>query len=428
MHKAISGLTLLLAFTGVLAARDVTFHRDVLPLLRKNCQSCHRPGEAGPMAFLTYNQTRPYAKAIKQAVVGRKMPPWFADPSHGDFSNDRRLKQTEIDTIVKWVDGGAKEGDSKTALAPVKWTNGWNIGTPDLVLEMPTEYAVPASGTIDYTHFVLPTNFKEDRWIVAAEVRPGARTVVHHAVAFVRGPKSKWLREAKVGEPYALAKRWSLGTTPYEEVIDTYVPGAIPHKLQPGQAKFIPAGSDIVLQMHYTSNGTAAIDRSRIGLIFATEPPKERLFSMAVTNLGFRLPPGDPNYLATGKFTYQHDVKLIALSPHMHLRGKSMEYRAVLPDGTVRTLLNVPKYDFAWQLFYYLASPIELPRGTRIEVTAGYDNSANNPRNPDPTKEVRWGDQSWEEMLVAFVDVAIPADLDIMTLYRPARPAAGAED
>ena len=362
--------------------------------------------------------------AIKQAVVARKMPPWFADPAHGEFSNDRRLSQADIDTLVKWADGGAKEGNPKDAPAAVKWTTGWNIGTPDLVLEMPSDYAVPASGTVEYTHFVIPTNFKEDRWIVAAEVRPGARSVVHHAVAFVRGPQSKWLREAKVGEPFTAPKRWTLGTTPFEEIVDTYVPGAIPHKLLPGQAKLIPAGSDIVLQMHYTTNGKPATDHSRVGLIFAKEPPRERLFSMAVTNVGIRIPAGEPNYLATGKFTYQHDAKIVALSPHMHLRGTSMEYRAVLPDGTVKTLLNVPKYDFAWQLFYYLATPFDLPKGTRIEVTAGYDNSPNNPRNPDPSKEVRWGVQSWEEMLVAFVDLAIPADLDIMTLYRPAKPAA----
>lgn len=414
---------------GLALARpaDVTFNRDVLPILQKRCQGCHRPGEAAPMSFLTYKDARPWAKAMREAVTTRKMPPWFANPQHGKFANDRSLSQVEIDALAAWADGGAKEGNQKHAPKKIEWVEGWQIGQPDQAFEMPADFSVPASGTIEYQHFIIPTGFTEDRWISAIEARPGNRALLHHAVVFVRPPQSKWIREAKPGVAFVPNRDWRVGVSLYDEVLDTYVPGAIPHKLPPGQAKMIPAGSDLVFQLHYTANGKPGTDRSRIGVIFAKEPPKERVYTVNISNSRFVIPPGVPAHPVEGRMLLREDARLVGLSPHMHLRGRSMMFTAVYPTGEKQTLLDVPKYDFNWQLYYYLAEQMPLPKGTRIEVFATYDNSPNNPRNPDATAEVRWGDQSWQEMMVGFMDVAINAKVDPMDLFRPRPASSGAE-
>ncbi len=413
----------LIALLATAKVPDVTFNKDVLPILQKNCQICHRPGEAGPMSFLSYKESRPWAKAIRDAVASKKMPPWYADPAHGKFANDRRLDAKAIETLTQWANTGAKEGNAKDAPKPMEFAQGWTIGKPDLIFEMPQEFEIPASGTLEYQHFVLPTNFKEDTWITAVEVRPSNRAVTHHGVAFVRPPGSKWLKDAVPGVAYVPKGSWQGNLTQMEEIFETYVPGAVPHHLAPGQAKLIPAGSDIILQMHYTANGTATKDRSRIGLVLAKTPPNERVYSMNITSSRFAIPPGADAHPVDAKFTFQQDVKLLALSPHMHLRGKSMQYTAVYPTGESQILLNVPNYDFSWQLFYYMDQPITLPKGTRIDIHATFDNSPNNKNNPDPTKEVRWGDQSWQEMMVGFVDVVIPANMNQIEIYRgPAKP------
>ena len=419
-------LAFLLPLAALLAtakSADVTYHKDVLPVLQKHCQICHRPGEAGPMSFISYKETRPWAKSIRDAVASKRMPPWYADPAHGKFANDRRLDPKDIETLTQWAATGAKEGNPKDAPKPVEFASGWTIGKPDLVLEMPLEFDIPANGTLEYQHFVIPTNFKEDVWVTAVEVRPSNRAVTHHGVAFVRPPGSKWLPDAVPGVAYVPKGRWqnNLGVT--EEIFETYVPGAVPHHLQPGQAKLIPAGSDIVLQMHYTANGTAGKDKSRIGFVFAKEPPVERVYSMNISQSRFLIPPGASAHPVDAKMTFQQEVKLLAMSPHMHLRGKSMEYTAVYPTGESEVLLSVPNYDFSWQLFYYVDKPKVLPKGTTINIHATFDNSPNNKNNPDSTKEVKWGDQSWEEMMVGFVDVVIPAKTDPLEIYRGVRPA-----
>ncbi len=406
-----------LALLATAAMPDVTFHKDVMPVLQKHCQICHRPGEAGPMSFLSYKESRPWAKAMRDAVASKKMPPWFADPAHGKFANDRRLDSKDIETLTQWANTGAKEGNPKDAPKPVTFAQGWTIGNPDVVFEMPFEFDIPAKGTLEYQHFVLPTNFKEDTWVTAVEVRPSNRAVTHHGVAFVRPPGSNWLRDAKPGVAYVPPVTWRSNLSQLEEVFETYVPGAVPHHLAPGQAKLIPAGSDIILQMHYTANGTASKDRSRIGLILSKTPPSERVYSMSVTNSKFAIPPGASEYPVEGKFIFQQEVKLLALSPHMHLRGKSMQYTVVYPTGESQVVLNVPNYDFSWQLFYYMDKPLVLPKGSRIDVRATFDNSANNKNNPDATQEVKWGDQSWQEMMVAFVDVVIPANMNQLEIY-----------
>jgi len=418
-------LPLLLLCAAALPAanvKQVTFNKDVLPVLQKNCQSCHRPGEAAPMSFISYKETRPYAKAIKAAVVSRKMPPWFADPAHGKWHNDRTLTKAEINILFEWADSGAAEGNPKDAPAPLAFVQGWNIGTPDAVFEMPADFRVPASGTIAYTYFVVPTKFTEDRWIQMAEVRPGNRSLVHHVIAYVREPGSKWLQDAKPGTAFVPGRgdRRSEGNG---EWLTAFAPGAVPEKLEPGQARLVKAGSDIVFQMHYTANGKEGLDRSRVGVVFAKEKPKMRVLTVASQNNKFQIPAGDANYKVESTMTLQADATLVALLPHMHLRGKDFEYRAVYPTGETQILLSVPRYSFSWQLGYEPQKAIVLPKGTKIECTAHFDNSANNPNNPDPGKVVRWGDQSWDEMMIGFFNVAVPADMKLEELLRPRRAA-----
>ncbi|MCZ2146381.1 MAG: cytochrome c [Bryobacterales bacterium] len=440
------------AVFGATVPGTVTFHKDVLPVLQKNCQTCHRPGEAAPMAFLTYRQTRPWAKAIRQAVLARQMPPWFADPAHGKWSNDRRLSQADIDTLVGWVDSGAKEGDAKDAPKPVEWVRGWGIGKPDMVFEMPSAFSVPASGAVDYQYVIIPTGLTGDKWVRMAEARPGNRKVVHHIIAFVREPGSKWFADQKPGVPFAprsQAEEQARGQAQAEkegkpqprrsgegagfearEFLVGFAPGLPPEMLDPGKAKLLKAGSDLVLQLHYTANGEAGTDQSAIGLVFAKDPPKQRVFTSAVSTNRFSIPPGAVSHEVSASMTLREDAELVSLLPHMHLRGKSFIYKAVYPTGETEVLLNVPNYRFDWQLWYQFAEPKRIPKGIRLEVTGTFDNSANNRFNPDPTKEVHWGEQSWEEMMMGFFDVAIDAGRDPVKLFRagkPARPSGGGE-
>jgi len=397
-------------------AADPTFNRDVLPILQENCQACHRPGEIGPMSLLTYQSTRPWAKAIKEAVVARKMPPWFADPQYGHFSNDRTLKQSDIATLAAWADAGAPEGDAKDKPAPVQWVEGWSIGQPDQVIEMPAAYDVPAKGTVEYTYIIVPSGFKVDRWIRAAEVRPGERSVAHHINIHIRRPDSKWLRQYPVGVPFVPSEQKtnsSAGGGLIDEVLTGYLPGRQQIVLPSDEAKLVAAGSDFVFQMHYTTNGKAVSDRTKLGLIFADKPPARRVARIGVTNNSFVIPPGASDHRVDAAVTLQSDVEVVSFRPHMHVRGKWMEIRAVYPSGQTETLLRVPRYDFNWQMDFMPAGGKRLPEGTRLEVSAGFDNSANNRDNPDPTAEVRWGDQSWEEMMIGFVEVAFNPALDI---------------
>lgn len=421
-------LLLLVVCAPIWAApgQPTTYYQDVLPVLQKHCQSCHRPGEAAPVSFLTYPSTRPWAKAIKQAVQTRKMPPWFADPHVGRFTNDRSLSQADIDLLTRWADTGAQAGDPHTAPNPATFADGWQMGQPDRVFEMPVDYPVPASGTLEYTYFVIPTGFKEDRWVQASEARPGNRAVVHHMIAFVREPGSKWLSDAKPGIPFIPKDERGSGGEGKDGMADEwlagYAPGTPPMQLKPGQARLVPAGSDIILQVHYTANGKAQSDRSRVGLKFATGPVKERVTISAASTNEFAIPPGAANYQVTASATLAAAVKLVDLQPHMHLRGKSFTYKLIYPDGRTRKLLSVPRYDFNWQLVYEPAGDLLLPAGTTMECTATYDNSANNPFNPDPKAEVHWGDQSWQEMMIGFFDIAIDPRMDRRDLYPRRKP------
>lgn len=392
-------------FAAEATAPAVTFNKDVLPILEKNCQSCHRPGEIGPMALLTYEGTRPWAKAIKNAVISRKMPPWFADPQFGHFKNDPRLSDRDLRTIVNWVDGGAVEGDAKDRPAPIQWTEGWNIRT-DAILQMPDPYTVPAAQVLQYVYVVFPTGFTRDTYVTAAEIRPGNRSAVHHAVALVRPLGSHWLSAAKPFVPYSPPA--GAGEQPDEprfspQTLVSYSAGMQAQRFDMDQSAFlIPAGADIVLQLHYIANGKRAVeDRTKIGFTFASAPPRRVLFSFAALSWDWAIPPRDPNYEGHAELILRSDTELVFVQSHMHLRGKDMTVRLYYPDGKSETILSVPHYDFNWQIIYYLDQPRFLPRGTRVEVVAHWDNSANNPNNPDPSATVRWGDQSWDEMLSA---------------------------
>jgi hypothetical protein len=288
------------------------------------------------------------------------------------------------------VDVGAPEGNPADLPPQKRWEEGWNISRPDVVITMPREYEVPATGTVKYQYFDVPTGFTEDRWVQAAEVRPGNRAVVHHILVFYLQPGAN-ARDVISGN------RW-------DPFLAGVAPGEGPTEFRPGSAKKVPAGSTLLFQVHYTTNGKAAKDRSSVGLVFAREPVKTEVRTRAVANQRFLIPPGAPDHQVTSSYTFSRDGVLLSLMPHMHLRGKSFEYRATFPDGSEKVLLSVPRYDFNWQHSYRLAEPLTMPKGTRLHCTATYDNSPANKANPDPTKAVHWGDQTWEEMMIGFID------------------------
>jgi hypothetical protein len=378
--------------------------------------------------MLTYKETRPWAAAIKEAVKTRKMPPWFADPNYGKFTNGHTLSEADIRTITGWVDAKAPEGDPRDLPPPVQWVEGWQIGKPDLIIELPMRYDIPASGVIDYQHIIVPTGFTEDRWVQAAEVRPTHRAVVHHIIAFVREPQSNWFRAEKAGQffiaPQVKTKEEPDTSALPSDFLVGYAPGQPAEILQPGQAKLIKAGSDIVFQVHYTPNGTATWDQTKLGIVFAKAPPKERVLTLSATNGTFKIPPGDPNYRVDSTFEVGTEVKLSGVHPHMHGRGKDFEYRLVYPTNETQTILKVPHYNWHWQNWYTLTDPIVLPKGTRIECTAHFDNSPNNPDNADPTKEVAWGEQSWDEMMVGFFNLTFDASTPVQRLFATGKNAA----
>ena len=346
--------------------------------------------------------------------------------------------------MTRWLTGwtqARRPGNEKDAPKPISWVEGWRIGKPDVVLSMTKAFSVPASGTIDYQYIVIPTGFTEDKYVQMAEARPGDPAVIHHIIAFIREPGNPWLRNLKPGEAFDAreaeqeaerqaaahpGQRRQGGGGFGGDFLAGYAPGTMPDIMKPGQAKLVPAGSDIILQMHYTANGTAATDISKVGIVFAKTAPTERVLTLAATTANFAIPPGDPNYRVETKLTLQADSKLVDLLPHMHFRGKDFIYTVTYPSGETETLLSVPHYDFNWQLTYELTQQKVLPKGTVIDCVAHYDNSANNKFNPDPTKEVHYGEQTWEEMMFGFFDVAVPMNVTAMDLMVPKKAPAQA--
>jgi hypothetical protein len=373
-----------------------TFAKDVAPILYTRCANCHRPEEMAPMALLKYEDVRPWAKAIQRRVTAREMPPWFADAPQGAFANDPRLPQAEIDTISAWVDAGAPKGDDKDLPPIPKFASGWTIGQPDVVLSMPEAYAVPAEGTIPYLYFTVPTNFTEDKWVQSVEIRPGNRKVVHHVIVSMQDA------ERAKAAPIPQGSTRAAGVN----VVTDQLAGTTPNRpgmtFPEGTARLVKAGSNLVFQMHYTTNGQATTDQTSVGIVFAKTPPLKSVRTGFAPNTNFVIPAGEANHEVKSSTVMREDVHLLSFMPHMHFRGKDFKYTATYPDGRTEVLLNVPKYDFNWQLTYLLKEPIALPKGTRIDCVAHFDNSAANKANPDPTQDVRWGDQTWEEMMIGW--------------------------
>jgi hypothetical protein len=428
------------------APASVTFSRDVAPIFYRHCVECHRPDNIAPMSLLSYRDARPFAHSIGEEVSARAMPPWHADPSFGEFANERRLSREEVNKILAWVEQGAVEGDPKDLPPAPTFPARWEIGQPDVVFTMAEDYTLRA-GTVDqYMYFRIPTNFKEDRWVQAVEFRPGNRKVVHHAVAFVETPEN--FAEARRLDPTEKPGNaaWTLldtqpspleimdgtsrrirpdaqvvndgcgapdvdavGFSSNNSVLSVYAPGRGADEWAAGTAKKIPAGSNIILQMHYSKDGgKSERDRTSVALIFA-RPPVERLVgTRSISNILFEIPPRADNHKVTACWNVQRDIQLIGFMPHMHVRGKSMRYEVVYPDGRRRTLLYVPRYSFHWQTAYTLKRALDIPGGSRLVVTAYFDNSEGNAHNPDPSKAVRHGTATFDEMMIGFVDYIVP--------------------
>ena len=367
-------------------AQTPTFAKDVAPIFYSKCVECHRPTMFAPMSLVKFDEARPWAKSIRNRVSTRTMPPWGADPDHGIFKNDPRLSDKEIATILAWVDGGAPKGDDQDLPKLPEFADGWTIGKPDAVFEMQEPFQIPATGEVKYQYLRIPVDNKEDKWIGAIEIKPQARAHVHHVIAYTQ-PSGERISEAGVLGPGNIG-----GVTPNK-------PGVI---FDPGVGRLLKANTDIILQMHYTTNGEAAIDKTVVGVRYLKEPPSMMARGGSVIQPAFVIPAGAPSYEVRGSRVLAADTIITSFTPHMHMRGKDMTYIATYPDGRTETLLSVPKWDFNWQITYQLKEAKRMPKGTRIDVIAHYDNSPQNKFNPDPTKDVRWGDQTWEEMMIGF--------------------------
>jgi hypothetical protein len=413
----------------------VTFTRDVAPILYKHCVTCHHPGDIAPMSLITYSEVKPWSSAIRESVLTRKMPPWKADPHYGTWSNNPSLSEVEIATLVKWSDSGKSEGDP-AALPPAPvFNNGWHAGKPDMVFSIPP-HSIAAAGPDENISINVPTRFTEDVWITAAESRPGNRKIVHHSHVFVLeeddAPKPKTAAAPNPAREYA---RWLMlheGTLtfmrPNAPVIDngcvvddngdlpgstqndlgsllsSYLPGREPDVYPAGTARRIPAGAKLNFQLHYSRTGKDEVDESSIGLWISKEPPKQVARRIDLHNEMFLIPAGDPNHEVTECHTFQKDMYITSLTPHMHYRGKDMRIEATYPGGRRETLLYVPAYNFNWQITYRASKPLYLPKGTRISILAHFDNSVNNKMNPDPAKVVRWGSASETEMMDGWIE------------------------
>lgn len=451
--KAIA-LCIICAFTALLGLtassvagssdeKAITFTKDVAAIFNKRCAECHRPNDIAPFSVLSYKDVRPWARSIREKVITREMPPWHADPHFGDFSNDARLTQNEIDTVVAWVDQGAKEGEPEDLPSAPAQSDGWRIRTPDLVLAMPREVTVEPDAGDRYVYAIVRNMFKEDRWVQAAEVRPTNRRVVHHAIAHVVTPdastrareseggrdrekelaifyKDGGLSRVKTDAPViddgASSPRggsvFKRGSDADSDVLTnwltSYAPGKGPDIYPQGMAKLVPAGSSIVIQVHYSAfqgrPGQPEKDRTYVGLVFAGKPAEKEVKTLTIQNHYFRIPAGADSHLVTASYTIDEEAHLISYMPHMHLRGKDMKYEVIYPGGRRETLLWVPRYNFGWQTVYWLKSPMTIPKGTRFIVTAHFDNSRGNKYNPDPTRDVRWGERTDDEMMMGYIE------------------------
>ncbi len=451
-------------------AAGVTFTKDVAPIIFNKCANCHRPGEVAPMPLTSYAEVRPWSKAIREEVVERTMPPWFADPniSTAHFSNDRRLSEQEIKLITTWVDAGAPKGDDKDLPKMPNYTPGWTFGEPDVVIEMPIDFEVPAEGELPMQNFYVPLPFNEERWVEKVELRPGNPAVVHHSIAnVVRLPEGAKIVNGRAvradGATSALNSQSARETGGLSEGVTREVaqsqdsftrsgafklvgqaPGKGFEKHPAGTAKRILPGMYVQFNMHYQPSGRAEKDRSRLGLWFAKQPPKYEVLTKGVTDNVFiegkelaetrtvngkevkvrgripNIPPRVDNWEISAETPIKEAITLYAFAPHMHLRGKDIKYTLIWPDGRKQVLLYVPKFDFNWQLHYELKEPLKIPAGSRIQAVAHYDNSIKNRYNPAPNKEVYWSEQSWDEMFIPWFEYTV----DSKVLTKPSQSAS----
>lgn len=393
----IGGLLVLAVMPGIAQGggvqEEVTYSKHVAHILKENCQTCHRPEGIAPLALMSYTQAKAWAPMIKEVVTTRRMPPWHADPTVGEFKNDRRLSDEDIETIVKWTESGFKRGNQADMPEPFVWSDEWRIQNPDVVLEMPEEISIEATGVVPYMDIAIPTNFGEDRWIQAMDLLPGNAKVVHHILVFVRDPAHQ---HTELDEFLRIGKGFLIG----------YAPGTLPVDLPEGYAIKLPKDSTLIFQMHYTPTGKPEKDRSKIAFKFTDKAPVHELLTATTVNTDFVIPPQAANYRVEANSTFPKNAVLYGMTPHMHYRGKSYDYIAKYPDGREELLLRVPKFDFNWQTTYSFKEPKFIPAGTVMHTVAHFDNSADNPSNPDPNKAVKWGDQTWEEMMIGWMNIS----------------------
>ena len=391
----------------------VTYGEDVSRILQSRCVSCHRPGEIGPMDLGNYEDASAWADMIAEVVSEGRMPPWHASESHGAFKNDRRMPADEIETIKNWARGGAIRGDASKEPAPLTFVAGWQLSRePDLIVPMAEKpYDVPASGEVRYQYFVADPKLTQDAWVNGMEIVPGNSAVVHHILVFIREKGNK--KRGLDGERGFLAG---------------YVPGTRVEWMPAGMGKRIPANSELVFQIHYTPNGMAQSDLSKVGFWIAdAKTITHEVQTTSSVQTSFRIPPREANYKTTAMQPEElPNCELLSMSPHMHVRGKAFRYTAVFPSGDREILLDVPKYDFNWQTEYRLAKQKPLPAGTRIFCEATFDNSANNLNNPNPNAWVQWGDQTYEEMMIGYFHISVPIDANLGRApeVKKAKPAA----
>jgi hypothetical protein len=398
---ALSSLLTALAVSGLASAADpVTFTKDVAPVLAQRCVRCHQPGSVAPMSLLTYEETRPWAKAIRQAIADRLMPPWRPDPAHGKWQNDMSLTQAERDTLVAWVDQGAKRGEGVDAPLVTGPAPEWELGAPDYVIELPS-MKLPASGDDIFPTYVVELKMDADHWIGAVEFAPGDRKVVHHIISFIG--------DAQMGTSQYDVRTTTRSGGAGAEQFGVWVAGAQPTVYPEGMGRTLSKSEVMTFQMHYHLSGDETTDATRVGLHYGKGEMQKKVTTNFGVNLGIVIPPGDPNYTETAFHLFDQDSRIISFMPHAHVRCKSAKYTAHYPDGRSEILLNVPKYDYNWQWIYRPVSDLIMPAGTRIEVELSYDNSAGNPRNPDPKATLYYREQTLEEMFVGFME-SVPVE------------------
>ena len=400
----------LLTGIGAVASAAPSFNKDIAAILYENCATCHRPGEVAPFSLLTYQDAAKRAKLIAEATQKRFMPPWKAEPGYGEFAHERRLSDAQIRTIQDWAVAGAPEGDGKPPALP-KFPEGWQAGEPNLVLKMPVSFEVPADGPDSFQCFVIPSGQAQDVFIGGGEFRPGNPRVVHHALIMldVTG-RARELAKANGGSSYPCFGGARIGSG---GLLLGWAPGAVPQPVEPGIARRLEKGTDIVVQIHYHPSGKVEHDQSQLGLRFSDAPTKG-VATMLLLNTNLYIPAGATDYPVKASMTLPRDADLFSIAPHAHYLGKEMKIDAHLPDGTSKPLIYIKDWDFNWQGQYRYKEPVHLPAGTRIELAYTYDNSSANPQNPsNPPKAVRWGEQTTDEMALAFLGFLLPTPADV---------------